>query len=126
LANSTENLGAVSISDEAIAACVREALAATDGVYDFFGGISGALSQNILGKEPRSKGIRISREGEGLVVDVQVIVEYGVKIPEIAWNLQKNIKAEIELMADADVKSVNIAVQGVRRPQEKVFEDARQ
>ncbi|MDR1571867.1 MAG: Asp23/Gls24 family envelope stress response protein [Clostridiales Family XIII bacterium] len=114
----TESLGAVSVSDEVIAACVREALAATDGVHDFFGGFSGALSQNILGKEPRSKGIRISREDEGLAVDVQVIVEYGVKIPEIAWNLQRNIKNEIEGMTDADVKSVNIAVQGVRRRQE--------
>ena len=106
-------IGTISISEDVIIICVRKAVTATKGVYDLFGGFQDALSQNILGKELKSKGIRISEEEEGIVVDVQIVVDYGVKIPEIAWNLQRNVKRELESAMDAVVKAVNVSVQGV-------------
>ena len=109
-------LGTVSISEDVIIICVREAVIATKGVCDFFGGFQDTLSQNILGKELKSKGIKISEEEEGIVVDVQIVVDYGVKIPEIAWNLQRNVKSELERAMDATVKAVNVSVQGVHFP----------
>jgi uncharacterized alkaline shock family protein YloU len=116
--NVIDGYGTITISEEVIAACVREAVFHTDGVCDFFGGLPDTLSQNILRKELKFRGIKISEEEEGIVVDVQVVVQYGVKIPEIAWNLQKNIKTELEEMTDAVVKAVNIGVQSVSVPKE--------
>jgi uncharacterized alkaline shock family protein YloU len=107
-------IGALSISEDVIITCVKEAVTATKGVYDLYGGLQDALSQNILGKESRSKGVRIFEEEDGIVVDVQIIVEYGVKIPEIAWNLQRNVKSGLERATDAVVHAVNVSVQGVR------------
>jgi uncharacterized alkaline shock family protein YloU len=120
-----DGYGAITISEEVIAACVRESVSRTEGVYDFFGGFSGALSQNFLGKELKFKGIRVSEEEEGIVIDVQIIVEYGVKIPEVAWNLQRRIKTELEEMTDAVIKAVNVGVQGVHLKAEKAEENAR-
>ncbi|MDR0570590.1 MAG: Asp23/Gls24 family envelope stress response protein [Clostridiales Family XIII bacterium] len=116
MAGEFNGFGSVTISEDVIAACVREAALRTKGVSDLFGGFQGALSQNILGKELKSKGIRVSEDEEGIVVDVQIIIDYGVKVPEVAWNLQKNVKTELENAMDAVVKAVNVGVQGVRFP----------
>lgn len=109
----TDGYGVITISDEVIAACVIEATVHTKGVYDFSGGFSETLSKNILGKELKFRGIKIGDEEEGLVIDLNIIVDYGVKIPEIAWDLQKNIKREVEDLTEAPIKGINIHVQGV-------------
>ncbi|MDR0425375.1 MAG: Asp23/Gls24 family envelope stress response protein [Clostridiales Family XIII bacterium] len=118
-----DGLGKITISEDAITACIREAVLSTSGVYGLAGGFSDAFSQNILGKELKSKGMKISEAEEGIVIDVHILVVYGVKIPEIAWNLQKKIKSGIEEMTDAAVKAVNIVVQGVREQSDEAEGD---
>jgi uncharacterized alkaline shock family protein YloU len=123
-----EGYGSITITEEVIAVCVREAVSRTQGVHELFGGFQDTLSQNILGKELKFKGIKISDEEDGVVIDIQIIVDYGVKIPEIAWDLQRRVKNELEEMTDAAVKAVNVVVQGVHLPAERGGEhvDARQ
>ncbi|MDR2089942.1 MAG: Asp23/Gls24 family envelope stress response protein [Clostridiales Family XIII bacterium] len=114
-----DDYGSITIAEEVIAVCVREAVSRTQGVHELFGGFQDALSQNLLGKELKFKGIKISNEADGVVIDIQIIVDYGVKIPEIAWDLQRRVKNELEEMTDAAVKAVNVIVQGVHLPAEK-------
>jgi uncharacterized alkaline shock family protein YloU len=123
-----DGYGKITIAEEVIAVCVREAVSRTPGVYELFGGFQDTLSQNILGKELKFKGIKISDEEDGVVLDIQIVVDYGVKIPEIAWDLQRRVKNELEELTDAAVKAVNVVVQGVRMPSERGGEhgDARQ
>ncbi|MDR3295544.1 MAG: Asp23/Gls24 family envelope stress response protein [Clostridiales Family XIII bacterium] len=124
--NEVSGYGTVTISEDVVAACVRDAVLRTKGIHDLFGGIPDALSQNILRKELKFKGIKISEEEEGLVIDVQVVVDYGVKIPAAAWELQRTVKKELEGMTDAVVKAVNIGVQGVHFPARKAGKDAQE
>ena len=105
--------GNVKISDEVIASCVRTAAKRVSGMYDF----SGGLRVPKLGKDPM-KGIKIS-QNDGLVIDVHIIVNYGAKIPEVAWDVQENVKSEVENMLSMEVTAVNIHVQGVHFPNEK-------
>jgi uncharacterized alkaline shock family protein YloU len=123
-----DGYGKITIAEDVIAVCVREAVSRTQGVYDLFGGFQDTLSQNFLGKELKFKGIKISDEADGVVIDIQIIVDYGVKIPEIAWDLQRRVKNELEEFTDAAVKAVNVIVQGVRLPSERGGDhvDARQ
>jgi uncharacterized alkaline shock family protein YloU len=123
-----DGYGSITITEDVIAVCVREAVSRTQGVHELFGGFQDTLSQNILGKELKFKGIKVSDEADGVVIDVQIIVDYGVKIPEVAWDLQRRVKNELEEMTDAAVKAVNVVVQGVHLPAEKSGDrvDARQ
>jgi uncharacterized alkaline shock family protein YloU len=114
-----DGYGSITIAEEVIAVCVREAVSRTHGVYELFGGFQDALSQNILGKELKFKGIKISNEADGVVIDIQIVVDYGVKIPEVAWDLQRRVKNELEEITDTAVKAVNVVVQGVHLPAEK-------
>ncbi|MBE6033913.1 Asp23/Gls24 family envelope stress response protein [Aminipila sp.] len=118
-----EKLGAVKISDDVVAICVVNAALSTKGVAGLSGGLTDTISRNLLGKEPLKKGIKLSKEDDTVVIDIYVIVNYGVKIPEVAWNIQKNVKKEIERMVDIPIKTINIHVQGVHFADKEKQED---
>lgn len=113
-----EKLGIIKISDEVIAVCAMNATLKTEGVSSLSRGITDSIS-NMLGKEPLYKGIKVAQTDDGIVVDIYPIVILGVKIPEVAFNIQKNVKKEVEHMLDETVKAVNIHVQGIDIKQSK-------
>lgn len=108
-------LGNVDISNEVIASIVG--CAATD-IY----GIVGMASKNqlrdgfneILKRENYTKGVVVRQEGSGTVVDVYIIVGYGVKISEVCRNVQSKVKYNLETMLGAPTAKVNVYVQGVK------------
>lgn len=108
--------GVLKISDEVIAVCAVNAALKTNGVANLAGGFSNALSKNILGKELMSKGIKVSQSEEGVEIDVHIIVKYHAKIPAVAWDIQENVKNEVQSMTEIPVRAVNIHVQGVEIP----------
>lgn len=107
------------ISDEVIAVCAVNAVLKTDGVAKLDGGLQNTLSRNILGKELMAKGIKVNQTEKGVEIDVHIIVKYNVKIPAVAWDIQENVKKEVQSMTELVVKAVNIHVQGVEIPSEE-------
>jgi len=108
-----EKFGVLKISDDVIAIAAANATLKTEGIADLSGGFSDNFSKNILGKEPLYKGIKVSQSDEGIVIDIFVVIKYNVKIPAVAWDVQNNVKREIEHMTGEKVLAVNIHVQGV-------------
>lgn len=107
------------MSDENITAYAASVALGIDGVHELTGSLTDSISKNILGKESSGKGIRLTRSDEGLILDVYVIVEYKVKIPQLAWEIQGTVKREVEAMTGLPVLEVNIHVQGVNVPGEE-------
>jgi uncharacterized alkaline shock family protein YloU len=58
-------------------------------------------------------------------VDLYVVIEYGVRIPEVAQRVHENVKRAVESMTGLEVVEVNIHVQGVSFHQEPVPEEIR-
>lgn len=108
-----DNLGDVKIADSVIAVCAINAVMKTEGVAGLTGGITDSITESLLGRESLSKGVKVDQTEEGIVLDIFLIVYYGVKIPDVAWNIQNRVKEEIETMTDKKVARVNIHVQGV-------------
>lgn len=85
-------------------------------------GIIGMASQkqikdgltDLLGKENFRRGVVIREDEEQIHIDMYIIVSYGTKISEVAYNVQTKVKYQLEQMLGLDVDSVNIFVQGVR------------
>lgn len=109
----------IKISDDVIAVCAVNATLKTNGVADLAGGIPNALSRNILGKELLHKGVKVAQTDKGVEIDVYITVKYNVKIPVVAWDIQENVKKEVQSMTDLTVKAVNIHVQGVEIPSQE-------
>ena len=114
-----QGAGTVKISDEVIAICAVNATLKTEGVANLAGGISNAISKNFLGKELMAKGIKVNQTDEGVDIDVHIVVKYHAKIPAVAWDIQENVKKEVQSMTDIPVTAVNIHVQGVEIPTEE-------
>ncbi|MDR1376943.1 MAG: Asp23/Gls24 family envelope stress response protein [Synergistaceae bacterium] len=61
-------------------------------------------------------GIRVSvEEGKvpAMTVDAYILVKYGQRIPDLAWDVQEKIKANLERYTGYTVSAVNINVQGI-------------
>jgi len=61
-------------------------------------------------------GIRVSKE-EGKIpevsMDIFIVVKYGQRIPDLAWDVQEKVKANLERYTGYVVKAVNVNVQGI-------------
>lgn len=116
-----ENLGTIKISDDVIITCAGNVAKSIEGVHGLTvtGGIGDSIQKNILGKDSNGKGVKVSHSDEGITLDIYVVVEYKVKIPQLAWEIQGTVKREIEATTELNVLAVNIHVQGVHLPGEE-------
>lgn len=109
----TENNGNIKISDEVISTIAAVAVAEVDGANTLSGSLSGIAE--IFGKKNFTKGIKVT-SGEHITIDVNITVDYGAKIHEVAWNVQSNVKKSVELMSGLEIDKVNVHVVGVEQP----------
>jgi len=58
-------------------------------------------------------------------VDLFIIAEYGVRIPDVALKIQENVKRAIESMTGLDVVEVNVHIQGIGFAQDVKEDDIR-
>lgn len=79
--------------------------------------MSGGIS-DVFGKK-MSKGIKVDADEKNTKIDVNIIVEYGVRIPDIAFEIQNRVKKAVESMTGLVVTEVNVHVQGVNLPEEE-------
>ncbi|MCR5134244.1 MAG: Asp23/Gls24 family envelope stress response protein [Clostridiales bacterium] len=112
-----DNLGQLKIADSVIAVCAINAVLKVSGVAGLTGGITDSIQESLLGRESMSKGVKVDQTEDGINLDIYLVVYYGVKIPEVAWDIQNAVKREVESMTDKKVARVNIHVQGVTTPE---------
>lgn len=104
--------GNVNISDEVVLVIASLAAAEVEGVSGMVSSVAGGFAE-LLGKKNLSKGVKITRTEDKISLDLSIIVEYGAKIPDVAWKVQDKVKSEVEAMAGIEVSAVNISVEGV-------------
>lgn len=122
---SEDDIGAVRVADEVVS--VIAGLAATDieGIAGMSGGLVGGIAE-MLGRKNLSKGVKVEVGEREAAVDLYIIVKFGVRIPEVALNVQERVKEAIEQMTGLKVVEVNVHVQGVATEEpEKKDDDIR-
>jgi len=120
LVNVSENtdLGKVEIAPEVIevitgiAASEVEGLAAmrgnfASGVVERFGGVS------------HTKGVKVDLTDEGILIDLHVVLKFGVSIPEVAQKLQSNIRQSLKNMTGLEITEINVHVVGIQMDQDE-------
>ena len=83
------------------------------------GGFAGGISEVLSGKKNFSKGIKVDVQENSVKIDVNIIVEYGTRIPDIAFEIQNRVKKSVENMTGLKVAEVNVHVQGVKTEREE-------
>lgn len=101
------------ISEDVIGIIAGIAAAEVDGVSGMTLGLVDGINQILGSNKKYSKGVKIELDGNNVVIDLYVIVKYGVRIPDVAFSIQNSVKSQVETMTGLNVQSVNINVQGV-------------
>ena len=108
----TENEG-IKISDDVVAVIAGVAVAEVPGVAGMAGGFAGGISEVFSGKKNLAKGIKADINENNAKIDVNIIVEYGSRISDVAFEIQNRVKKAVESMTGLKVEEVNVHVQGV-------------
>lgn len=111
-----DGIGSVRIADEVVSIIAGMAATEIDGIAGMSGGLVGGIAE-ILGKKNLAKGVKVEVGETEAAVDMYIIVKYGVRIPDVALNVQENVKKAIESMTGLSVVEVNVHVQGVGFPE---------
>lgn len=115
----TENeaeINGINISEEVVATIAGIAASEVNGVASMNGGFVGGLSE-MLGK--KTKGVKVQVGDKETIIDINLTVEYGARIPDIAWEVQNKVKTQVESMTGLKGVVVNIHVQGVSLSKKK-------
>ena len=108
----SENDG-IQISNDVIAVIAGVAVSEVQGVAGMAGGFAGGISEVFSGKKNLAKGIKADINDGKAKLDVNIIVEYGSRIPDVAFEIQNRVKKAVENMTGLTVEEVNVHVQGV-------------
>lgn len=108
----TSESGAIKIASDVVTVIASMAATEVKGVAGMSGGFTTDIVEK-FGVKSSSKGIKVQVGETETSIDLYLIVEYGVKIPDVAWEVQQNVKRAVETMTGLNVVEVNIHIQGI-------------
>ena len=106
-------LGKIDISPAVVGTITRQAVLSSYGVV-------GMASKNIADgfvqalQSEAQRGVEVRMEGDEIVIDIYVTIEYGTRISSVAHSIMKVVKYSVERALGVPVARVNIHVQGLR------------
>ncbi len=107
-----DEMNDLAITDEVIAIVAGAAAMELETVAEMSTGIAGDIVE-ALGRRNPTKGVKVLMKEDRAVIDLYVIVKYGHKISDVAWDIQERVREMVENMTGVAVDSVNIHVQGI-------------
>ncbi|MDD2553721.1 MAG: Asp23/Gls24 family envelope stress response protein [Desulfotomaculaceae bacterium] len=106
------SLGTIRIADDVVKVIAGLAAIEIKGVAGMSGGLAGGIVE-MLGRKNLAKGIKVEVGEKEAAIDLSVIIDYGVRIPDIAAQIQESVKNAVERMTGLTVVEANVNVQGV-------------
>ncbi|MEW1718084.1 Asp23/Gls24 family envelope stress response protein [Streptomyces sp. NPDC093109] len=112
--------GRTSIADVVVVKIAGMAAREIPGVYDMGGGLSrtiGAVRDRVPGGRPNvGRGVKVEVGERQTAIDLDLVVEYGVAITEVARDVRENVIAAVERITGLEVVEVNVTVNDVHLP----------
>ena len=106
--------GTITVSNDVLSSLTGEAAMACYGVVGMATRNKADGFASLLKKSSAKKGIMVLSEEDGLVIELHVIVQYGVNIKTISDSIIERVRYDIENMSGFKVKAVNVNVESVR------------
>jgi uncharacterized alkaline shock family protein YloU len=100
------------ISHAVIATYAADAAGEVDGVHALLGGHFGSLDRR-TDPERAAKAVRVTSRGDGIALDVHLLVEWRASIPDVAAGVDGAVRAYLSSMVDLDDVDVTVHVDGL-------------
>ncbi len=111
--NEINSMGNIYISHRAIASIAHQAALESYGVVGLAAkNLAEGLAQALV-KDP-SLGVEVDFSGDGITIDLFIIIEYGTRIKSVASTVSDTVRYKVEKSIGLPVKAVNIHVRGLR------------
>ena len=101
--------GQIEIADEVIGVIAVTAALEVEGVS---GNATKALTE-LFGKKGQTRCLKVAKDENDVVLDMDIIVNFGTKVQVVAEEVQKKIKNAVETMTGLNVPVVNVSVSGI-------------
>lgn len=119
--------GTTKIAEAVVSKIAGLAAREVGGVHALGGGAArafGALRERIPGAATNaSQGVSVEVGEKQAAVDIDVVVEYGVAIADLATAIRRNVISALERMTGLEVVEVNVSVNDVHLPSEDADDD---
>ncbi|WP_432063597.1 Asp23/Gls24 family envelope stress response protein [Streptomyces sp. C10-9-1] len=116
------NRGKTSIADVVVVKVAGIAAREIPGVHDMGGGLSrtiGAVRDRVPGGRPNvGRGVKVEVGERQTAIDLDLVVEYGVTITDVAHDVRENVISAVERITGLEVVEVNISVNDVHLPED--------
>src|SRR5215207_8370858 len=116
--------GRTTIADVVVQKIAGRAAREVSGVHDFGGGASrtfGAITERIPGgRASASRGVTVEVGEKQTAIDLDIVVEYGVPIAQLAQSIRRNVISAVEQLTGLEVVEVNINVNDLHLPEDEV------
>lgn len=101
--------GQIEIAEEVIAAIAVAAAMEVEGVAEMptkgFG--------EFFGKKGHTKCLKITKEENELVLEIEIIVNFGTMVQVVAEKVQEKVQSAVETMTGLQVPAVHVSVAGI-------------
>ena len=116
------DLGEINVTKETIGNIVSLNLADVKGVVgsrksiikEITDMLRGDTSENEI--EEASRNIKVEIKDNKPLINLYIIIKYGVRIPDIAWDIQSRVKEGLMKKLGTDINEIDIHVQGIQFP----------
>lgn len=116
------NRGRTSIADVVVVKVAGIAAREIPGVYDMGGGLSrtiGAVRDRVPGGRPNvGRGVKVEVGERQTAIDLDLVVEYGVPITDVARDVRENVISAVERITGLEVVEVNVTINDVHLPED--------
>ncbi len=106
--------GTINITESVFANIVGHVSNTCYGVVGMAAKSAGDGIVSLLKKNHYEKGVTVIPEEDGIVVEIHIVVLYGVNLPAVTRSISKEVKYNVEQMTGFTVKKVNIFVDGMK------------
>ena len=116
------DLGEINVTRETIRSIVSLNLADVKGVVgsrksiikEITDMLRGDTSENEI--EEATRTIKVEIKDNKPLINLYIIIKYGVRIPNIAWDIQSRVKEGLKEKLGTDINEIDIHVQGIQFP----------
>jgi uncharacterized alkaline shock family protein YloU len=126
--NEDGSVGKTTISSSVVQKVSGIATREVSGVHALGGGVSrafGAIRERIPGSGiVTTSGVSVEVGEKQAAVDLDIVVEYGARIVDVARAVRRNVISAVEQITGLEVIEVNIAVNDIHLPEDDEDEEA--
>lgn len=111
--------GKVEIYDDVVKTIAGLAASKVDGIFSLKGGFIEGIKQATTGRRDYAAGVEVRRDpGGNFSLDLHIVIKFGVRVPDVAVVVQREVRQQVENITGRRVMSVNVHVADIRLPDE--------